>query len=282
MYRDASGARLTGAPAFGRPAGAANRAVRARDSSAVSQAARRRPWPYIAAMPSPILSMRCAALLMLPALCSAAEPAPLRVVITATTAGDFAAGQRAFDVVMRRAGLSYSLTREPFERAAVSLKAGLYDIDAARIDGFDKDVPGMQRVDPPLGAVTVRVYGRRPLPAPPTLAALAGYRVAHVHGQRMIENLLSDSSSGYAVATPEACQGMVAAGRVEYCVFGSLSPPEPDPAREPLQFQVISQTPVYIWVGPGREALARRLAQALRSASASGDIDRALQGQRTR
>ncbi|CAM3764652.1 hypothetical protein [Roseateles saccharophilus] len=218
---------------------------------------------------------------LLPALCGAAEPAALRVVIATTSPTDYEAGQRAVAIMMHQAGLSYTLTQEPPERAVASLKAGLYDVDIARVDGFDKDVPGALRVDPPLGTVVVRAYGRRPLPAPVpvSLAGLARYRIAHVHGQRAVEYQLPKGGTGYPVATPSACLGMAAAGRVDYCVLASLSQAEANLPRGPLQAQVINQLPFYIWVGPGHGELARRLGEALRGAIASGDIDRALLGE---
>jgi ABC-type amino acid transport substrate-binding protein len=211
----------------------------------------------------------------------AAEPPPWRVVVAGPDRPEgLTLALPALELVLRRAGLTYAIGREPIERAQVSFKAGLYDIDGARAADFDRLVPGAIRVDPPLLTIPVKAFGIEPLPGAGGWAALERYRVARVRGQRAVESRLPQADE--VVSSVEACARMASAGRVDYCVLAVIGELSVTDLRAPLQATLVAVAPLHLWVrpGPGREALARRLADSLRAVSASGELAQALQAWR--
>lgn len=202
---------------------------------------------------------------------AAASP-PLRLVSTQTAnPQDEAFGRQRLDELMKRAGLAYTVSLEPMERAASSLRAGLYDGDAARVAGFDKELPGLLRVDPPWLVFEIRAYGRQALPPDASWPALDGRSLAYVRGQRAVEHSLQLSGRATAVSSGAACMGMAAAGRVDYCVIGSIDTPATLPDQPPLQAHTLGDVAVHIWLRAGHEAQARRLAAALHELGAQAD-----------
>lgn len=224
--------------------------------------------------------------LLLPLLLLAAAPAlaqvPLRVVLGEPTSksGD-ERGAHAVGLILRSAGLSYTLSREPPERALVNFRAGRYDIDGARTADFDKAVPGAIRVEPALMQIAIRAFGRAGLPGPTAWADLALHRIAYVRGQRSVEYRLPPGQPAVAVTTPASCLGMAAIGRVDYCVIVAVPRDALQGTRVPLHGSVIERIPLHLWVGPGREALARALGEALRANIANGELARVLAAPQT-
>jgi hypothetical protein len=211
----------------------------------------------------------------------AAEPPVWRVVVAGPDRPEgLTLALPALELVLRRAGLAYTISREPIERAQVSLKAGLYDIDGARAADFERLVPGVIRVDPPLLNIQIKAFGPAPLPDVSNWTALEGYRVARVRGQRVVESRLPGADE--VASSVEACMRMAAAGRVDYCVLAVIGEPSVGDLRAPLRATTIASAPLHLWVrpGPGREAVARRLADSLRAVSASGELAQALQARR--
>jgi len=201
---------------------------------------------------------------------------PVRMVTSASAAsdGDDAAA-RALALLMRRAGLRYSLSREPTERAVVSLRAGLFDADLLRYPQFDRIVPGAIRVDPHLLSTTLVAFSRsQEALAPKGWEALRGRRVAYVRGIKLIEQELGGQAELSATNGPTSCLSMAAAGRVDVCLLNaetSAAAPELiDGSR--LKRTELIQVNLHIWVGPGHEALARRLSRALQGLVTSGEL----------
>lgn len=215
----------------------------------------------------------------------AAPPEPLRLVVSpaASARGDRLA-DAAIDLLMRRAGLAYTLTREPVARALASFQSGRYDVDMLRMPQFDQVVPGAVRVDPHLLSTSIYAFARVGAPMPASWAGLGGLRVAHVRGVKAIEQALGSRPGVEVTSSPAACLGMVAMQRVDVCLMNAEreygAPDQVDGVA--LQRAVLARINLHAWVAPGpdAQALAQRLSAATRALVASGELARAAEGNR--
>lgn len=220
-----------------------------------------------------------------PAVGAPAIAEPLRLVVSpsASARGDEIA-DAATALLMRHAGLDYTLPREPVARALASFQAGLYDADMLRMPQFDQVVPGAVRVDPHLLSTTVYAFSRSASLAPASWAGLAGLRVAHVRGVKVIELALAGRSGVEVTSSAEACLGMVAMQRVDICLLNAERDYDA-PTRVSgvaLHRSVLARINLHVWVAPGPQAqvLAQRLSTAMRAAVASGELARVAGGNR--
>jgi ABC-type amino acid transport substrate-binding protein len=202
------------------------------------------------------------------------EPVRLLTSSAASPHGDEVANA-AIELMMRHAHLSYTLRREPPERAVASFRAGLYDADVLRFAQYDRVVPGAIRVDPHLLSTTFVAFTRSPALSPRDWAALDGLRVAHVRGVKVLEQRLAGRPGVEVTSAPSACLGMVSAGRVDVCVLhADVAYAAQQLKGPPLHRSVLARVNLHVWVAPGRQDLAQRLAQALRACVASGELAR--------
>lgn len=237
-----------------------------------------------------MLSRRIAPVLLslLPWLAWAGGPPdsePLRLLVsTAASARGEAIADAAVTLVMRHAGRSYTLTREPVARALASFQAGRYDADMLRMPQFGQLVPGAVRVDPHLLSTTIQALSRSPAVAPRSWAELRGLRVAHVRGIKVIEIGLAGHPAVEVTSSAQACLGMVAMSRVDVCLLNAehdFGPPETVEGVA-LHRTVLARVNLHIWVAPGprAQALARELSEAVKAAVASGEMARLALGNR--
>jgi ABC-type amino acid transport substrate-binding protein len=208
-----------------------------------------------------------------------AQPAaaPLRLVTSAPISPTGAIlGAQSVDLLMRRAGFSYTLTSEPNERALASFKAGLYDADVLRVPQFERVFPAAIRVDPHLLSTTVTAFSRSADVAPGSWAELMPYSVAYVRGVKVVELNLLPGQRRELTSSAAACLGMVVARRVDVCVLNAEVAPEAAPLADgaPLHRTVLARIKLHVWVAPGHEALAQTLSQALKALVASGELAR--------
>jgi hypothetical protein len=211
----------------------------------------------------------------------AAEPLRLVVSPAASARGNEIA-DAAIALLMRQAGLNYTLSREPVERAVASFRAGLYDADMLRLPQFDQVVPGAIRVDPHLLSTTVMAFSRSASLAPTSWAELGGSRVAHVRGIKAMELALAGRSGVEVTSTAEACLGMVAMQRVDLCLLNAerdFGPPV-QVGGVSLHRSVLARVNLHVWVAPGQQALAQRLSAAMKAVLASGELQRVAGGNR--
>lgn len=202
------------------------------------------------------------------------EPVRLLTSAAASVRGDVVA-DAAVELLMRHAGLRYSLTREPAERSVASFRSGLYDADVLRFAQYDSVVPGAIRVDPHPLSTSFIAFSRSAAQAPRDWAALEGLRVAHVRGVKVLEQRLAGRAGVEVTSTPSACLGMVAAGRVDVCVLhADLAYVAEQVNGTQFQRSLLARVNLHVWVAPGREALAQRLGKALRACVASGELAR--------
>ncbi|HEY8877023.1 MAG TPA: hypothetical protein VIN03_05625 [Roseateles sp.] len=210
-----------------------------------------------------------------------AEPVRLVVSPAASVRGNEIA-DAAIAVLMRHAGLSYTLAREPVGRALASFRAGHYDADMLRLPQFDQVVPGAIRVDPHLLSTTVMAFSRSASLAPTSWAALGTLRVAHVRGIKAIELALAGRDGVEVTNSAEACLGMAAMQRVDLCLLNAerdYGPPV-QVNGVPLHRSVLARVNLHVWVAPGHPVLAQRLSAAMKAAVASGELQRIAGGDR--
>jgi hypothetical protein len=209
------------------------------------------------------------------------EPVRLIVSPAASARGDEIA-DAAIALLMGRAGLGYTLAREPVGRALASFAAGRYDADMLRVPQFDQVMPGAIRVDPHLLSTTIMAFSRSASLAPASWAELGALSVAHVRGIKAIELALAGRSGVEVTSTAEACLGMVAVQRVDLCLLNAerdYGPPTQANGMT-LHRSVLARVNLHVWVAPGQNALAQRLSAAMRAAVASGELARVAGGNR--
>ena len=210
-----------------------------------------------------------------------AEPVRLIVSPAASARGNEIA-DAAIALVMRHAGLSYTLKREPVERALTSFRTGQYDADMLRMPQFDRVVPGAIRVDPHLLSTTIMSFGRSPTLAPASWGELGTLRVAHVRGIKAIELALAGRAGVEVTNSADSCLGMVAMERVDLCLLNAerdYGPPV-QVNGVTLYRSVLARVNLHVWVAPGQQALAQRLSTAMRAAVAGGELVRIAGGNR--
>ncbi len=210
-----------------------------------------------------------------------AEPVRLVVSPAASARGNEIA-DAAIALLMRHAGLSYTLAREPVERAVASFRAGLYDADMLRLPKFDQIVPGALRVDPHFLSTTVMAFSRSASLAPTSWAELGTLKLAHVRGIKAMELALAGRAGVETTSSAESCLGMVAMRRVDLCLLNAERDYDPPTLVNDVTLyrSVLARVNLHVWVAPGQQALAQRLSAAMKAALASGELERIAGGNR--
>jgi hypothetical protein len=130
------------------------------------------------------------------------------------------------------------------------------------------------RVEPHLLTTTVHAFSRDPALRPQSWAALKGLSVVHVFGAKVVEMQLPAEQERALAPNAEACLRMVELKRAEVCLINAEFSYQPPQAGQGLQRSVLARVPLYIWVAPGRTALADQLSRAVRAAVATGELAR--------
>ncbi|HEY0955948.1 MAG TPA: transporter substrate-binding domain-containing protein [Roseateles sp.] len=206
----------------------------------------------------------------------APPPRQLRLVSVDPLSSAYNQALRALlDRVFERAGLRYSLTERPAERALVELRTGQFDGDITRHQRFDEQLPGALRVDPSHSTIFELALTRRDGPRPARWEDLAGLRVAVPRGYKRIEALSQGLAARELVEGVDVCLRMLVQGRVEVCVEPGYTPTTGlgrlPPGAE-LQAQVLSSSDMHLWLAAGRDDEARRLGAVLAQMERSGEL----------
>lgn len=190
----------------------------------------------------------------------------------------FVALRTMLDVLFERAGLSYSLTAVPIERAFVELEQGRFDGDISRHSAFQEQLPGAIRVDPAHSRALHLALTKPGGPRVQSWQDLQSVQFAIARGFKLLE-VRSSHLPGRVLATgPEACIRMVEADRVQACLTPSYTATE-RPGRElgiNLEAQVFDQAPIHLWLRAGLQDEARRLSTAMTALQREGVLDRLL------
>jgi ABC-type amino acid transport substrate-binding protein len=123
------------------------------------------------------------------AISSAGAESPLEFV----TVGEgkdterYRLGKNIMDEVSKRTGIEMGLKVFPPKRALSALTDGKFDGDWARIDGFDKKIPGLIKVLEPIASQALTAYSTRDDIAVDGWKSLEPYRVVYPLGSLIVE-----------------------------------------------------------------------------------------------
>lgn len=187
--------------------------------------------------------------------------------------------RQVLDQAFERAGLRYSLTERPGERAVIELRAGQFDGDVTRHLRFNEQVPGLLRVDPAHSLVFELAVTRRGGPRLASREDLAGLRIAVPRGFKRVEAATEGLPQRQLVEGVDACVRMVVQGRVDVCLepgYSSTAGLGQVPEGAEVDVQVLSTSDMHLWLRPGQENEARRLGAALAQMERSGELDQLL------
>ena len=104
-----------------------------------------------------------------------------------------------------------------------------------------------------LAEITTMAFSRSPSLAPTSWAELGQLRVAHVRGIKAIELALAGRAGVEVTSTADACLGMVAMQRVDFCLLNAereYGPPV-QVHGVPLHRSVLAHVNLHVWVAPG-------------------------------
>lgn len=187
--------------------------------------------------------------------------------------------RQLLDQAFERAGLRYSLTERPGERAVIELRAGQFDGDITRHHRFDEQLPGLLRVDPAHSLVYELAVTRRGGPRLTRREDLTGLRVAVPRGFKRVEAATEGLPLRQLVEGADACVRMVVQGRVDVCLepgYSSTAGLGQVPEGAEVDVHVLSTSDMHLWLRPGQEAEARRLGAALAQMERSGELEQLL------
>ncbi|MCV2367695.1 transporter substrate-binding domain-containing protein [Roseateles oligotrophus] len=180
------------------------------------------------------------------------------------------------ETALNRLGYAPSFTNEPGERALLSLKNGMYDGDARRVEGFTQVYPEGLRIEPHLSTVRYIAVSHSAEIRPAGWAELEHFRIAYVHGVKAIDLATAHAARRELPKTHDACLGMVARRRVDVCILNA--PQDYQPPAElsgtDLYATTIAQMKLYMWLAPSHRVLAERLRQVLREMDRNGELQR--------
>lgn len=177
----------------------------------------------------------------------------------------------------RRAGLRLQVVPLPHERALLNANAGIEDGDLFRAAGFEKEYPNLVQVPQALLEQDFVAFARRPEVVVRDWPDLAGYSVAYVTGNKILERRLEGVKQITSVRDNAALMGMLASDRADVVLInrwvGYMAARDAGltlRAQEPPLLQV----PMFIYLHRRHEALVPRLAAALAEVRRDGTWQR--------
>jgi hypothetical protein len=185
--------------------------------------------------------------------------------------------RKALDVAFSGAGLTYSLTEEPAERALLNLNRGLWDGDANRQEVFGKFAPNAVMIRPHVSIATVFAISASPDVRPKSYAELVNYRIAIPFGYKGIDEMTKIARKRDKVTTFESCVEMAMLKRVDACIL--LSDHNTDwtlkgKYGDQAYATVIERIKVYVWLDSSMKAQADSLSHSLQYMEENGDLAR--------
>lgn len=203
-------------------------------------------------------------------------PRQLRLVSVVARSSPYnQALRRVLDQAFERAGLRYSMTERPAERALIELRSGQFDGDLTRHERFGDLLPSLLRVQPAHSMVFELAITRKGGPQPTRKEDLAGMKVAVPRGFKRVEAFTEDLPQRQLVEGVDACVRMVVQRRVDVCVEPGYSSAEglgrvPEGAE--IEVRVLGRSDMHLWLVAGQEDEARRLGDALAKMERSGEL----------
>ncbi len=218
------------------------------------------------------------AMFLLFALCARAE-GPALVISTNNTPQDRKALELLSREAFRRAGLEFKLVSNPSERSLVLANQGEVDGEGLRIAGLGSQYPHLIQVPERFIGISFVAFSKDALiTLDQSWESLKPYRIAFINGWKMFEANASGAKSITKVDKPEQMFRMLDGGRVDLALYtradgivllrglglSAIAPISPS----------LKDVDMFLYLHRRHEALAPRLAHALREMKADGTYNR--------
>lgn len=203
------------------------------------------------------------------------------VIGTNNTPLDRKALERLSQEAFRRIGIGFKLVSHPSERALHLANQGEIDGEGLRIAGLGKQYPNLVQVPEHFIGISFVAFSKDALiNLDHGWESLKPLRVAFITGWKMFEANASGARSVTKVEKPEQLFQMLDSGRIDLALYtradgvalvrsmglASIAPITP----------ALKDVDMYLYLHKRHEALAPRLAQALRDMKADGAYNRIL------
>ena len=185
--------------------------------------------------------------------------------------------QMLADEISKRSGVEIILIPFPGKRATISLQSGIIDGDFSRVAGFEKEVPGLIRIQEPINSHPYLAYTTNKKIKINGWKSLKPYRVCHLSGWKVIElNLKPYHKNLIALNSAKQCLKFVGINRADLFIsIPFITEPilrEDDTKhtgfialKPPLDF-----LHVYIYLLPKHAAVANKIEKSLESLKKDG------------
>lgn len=208
---------------------------------------------------------------------TAAEPALL--ISTNNTPLDRKALELLSREVFQRAGLEFRLVSNPSERSLFMANQGEVDGEGLRISGLSSQYPNLIQVPERFIGISFVAFSKNAtINLDQSWESLKPYRVAFITGWKMFESNASGAKSVTKVDKPEQMFRMLDGGRVDLALYtrvdgiallrslglSSIAPIYP----------ALKDVDMYLYLHRKHEALAPRIAQALREMKGDGTYNK--------
>lgn len=217
-------------------------------------------------------------MLLFVALCAKAD-GPALVISTNNTPHDRKALELLSREAFQRAGLEFKLVSNPSERSLVMANQGEVDGEGLRIAGLGSQYPNLVQVPERFIGISFAAFSRdATVNLDKGWESLKPYRVAFITGWKMFEANASGAKSITKVDKPEQMFRMLESGRVDLALYtradgisllrnmglSTVAPVSP----------ALKDVDMYLYLNRKHEALAPRIAQALREMKGDGTYNK--------
>ena len=222
-------------------------------------------------------------LLLMSWLAAAFAEAPVVTVSTNNTPLDRLALQRLSEEAFRRVGAEFKLVSLPSERSLKSADAGEVDGEGLRIAGLATQYPNLVQVPERYVRISFVAFAKdATINLDNGWDSLKPYSVAFITGWKMFEANSGGARLVTKVDKPEQMFQMLDGGRVDLALYTradgvALVRRLGLPAIAPVS-PALKDVDMYLYLHKKHQALAPRLAQALKDMKADGTYNRIMSG----
>lgn len=228
--------------------------------------------------------LRAKVLALFLTLCAAVGAVAQPITVSSNnTPLDRKALQRISQEAFRRLGLEFKLVSLPSERSLVAANAGDVDGEGLRVAGLNEQYPNLVRVPERYVNISFVAFARdASLSLDRGWDSLKPLRVGFITGWKMFEANAAGARIVQKVDTPEQLFQMLDSGRIDLALYTRA-----DGLALARQMNLVTIAPLapalrdvdlYLYLNKRHEALANRLAQALREMKVDGTYNRIMAG----
>ncbi|MCG8565562.1 MAG: transporter substrate-binding domain-containing protein [Desulfobacterales bacterium] len=184
--------------------------------------------------------------------------------------------QQIVDFLTKDMGVKIKVACMTGNRSMNMLKQGKLDGDIARLDGFDKILPGLVKVEEAASYIPYLAYAKDQTLKINGWESLRSYKVAYFKGMKQVETKLAGHPHLMPVNSVRQGLKMVLSGRADVFPF---SPALVEPVLQSDEFKTsglaalkppVAMISLYIYVQPQHAELAKKLGAELARLKADG------------